>query len=172
MRELIFLHNIAICYHTIKISIRLLHPGSNTHWPAIKGNAGQYSYFFLHIHLKNTEFNVIAGDFTSENRYRGGPTSFGSGQGGEASGFHWNINQDITNKALEASETQTCVICHPITREVQTNNGIVFADDLAKISISSIEQRSNEINISTVQQSVQLANNCLRASGGYLSSLC
>ena len=99
----------------------------------------------------------------------GGSTSFGSGQGGGASGFHWIISQDITNKALEAAETQVCVICHPITGEVQTNNGIVFADDLTQISMSSVEQRPSIINISTLQKSVPLANNCFRASGGSFS---
>ena len=121
---------------------------------------------FLHNHLTKTQFNVIAGGFTSKNRYRGGSTSFRSGQGGGASSFHWNINHDITNKVLEASETQVCVICHPITWEVRLNNGIVFADNLTQFLTSSIEQRSNDTNISTLQQSVQLANNCLRASGG------
>ena len=96
-------------------------------------------FTFLHNHLTKTEFNVIAGGFTFKNRYRGGSTSFGSGQRGGASGFHWNINQDITNKALEVSKTQMCVIHHHITREVQSNNGIVFADDLTKTSMSSIE---------------------------------
>ena len=73
---------------------------------------------FLHNHLTNTEFNVTAGGFTSKNRYKGGSTSFGSEQGGGASGFHWIINQDITNKALEAAETQVCVTCRPTTGEV------------------------------------------------------
>ena len=96
-------------------------------------------------------------------------TSFGSGQGGGASGFHWTINQDIINKVLETDETQACVIRHPITGGVRTNNGIVFADDLTQISISSLEHRSNTTNISTLQKSVQLANNCLRSSGGSFS---
>ena len=124
---------------------------------------------FLHNHLTKTEFNVIAGGFTSENRYKGGSTSFGSGQRGGAYRFHWIINQDITNKALEAAETQECVIRHPITGEVQTNNGIAFADDLTQISMSSIEQRPSITNISTLQKSVQLANNCLRAIEGSFS---
>ena len=35
----------------------------------------------------------------------------------------------------------------PMTGEVQTNNGIVFADDLTQISMSSVEQRPSIINI-------------------------
>ena len=116
---------------------------------------------FLHNHLTNMEFNVTARGFTSEDRYGRGSTSFGSGQRGGASGFHWTINQDIINKALETDDTQACVICHPITGEVRTNNGIVFADDLAQISMSSFKHRSNATDISTPQKSAQLANNCL-----------
>ena len=74
---------------------------------------------FLHNHLTKTEFNITAGGFMSENRYGGGSTSFGSRQGGGPSGFHWTINQDIINKALETDQTQACVIryqwCHLAT---------------------------------------------------------
>ena len=132
--------------------------------PLLKGMLDNIATF-LHNHLTKTEFNVTAGGFTSENQYGGGSTSFGSGQIRGASGFHWISSQDIANKALEAAETQMCVIHHPITGELRTNNGIVFADDLTQISMSSVEQCPSIINISTLQKSVQLANNCLRASG-------
>ena len=81
---------------------------------------------FLYNHLTKTDFNITAGGFTSKDRYGGGSTSFGSRQGEGASGFHWTINQDIINKALETDETQACVIRHPITGEVQTNNEIIL----------------------------------------------
>ena len=124
---------------------------------------------FLHNHLTNMEFNVTARGFTSEDRYGRGSTSFGSGQGEGAFGFHWTINQDIINQALETDETQACAICHPITGEVRTDNGIVFADDITQISMSSLEHHSNATDLSTLQKSVELANNCLRASGGSFS---
>ena len=89
--------------------------------------------------------------------------SFGSGQGGGASGFHWIINQDITNKALEAAETQASFLILSQQRYEQIMVLFLRMTDLTQISMSSLEQRSNVINISTLQQSVQLANNCLRA---------
>ena len=122
---------------------------------------------FFHDHLTKTEFNVTAGGFTSKNRYGGGSTSFGGGQSRGASGFHWIVNQDIINKALETDQTQVCVIRHPITGKVRPNNGI--ADDLTQISMSSLEHRSNAIDISILQKYVQLANNCLQALRGSFS---
>ena len=41
---------------------------------------------FIYSHLTQTEFQVCAGGFTSEERYGGGNRSFGSGQGGGTSG--------------------------------------------------------------------------------------
>ena len=49
-------------------------------------------------------FNVRAGGVTSATQYGGPGKSFGSGQGGEASGFNWIVNQDVANCVLEDHE--------------------------------------------------------------------
>ena len=85
---------------------------------------------FLYNHLTQVASDVHAGGFNLKERYGGEDSSFGSGKGGGASGFHWLITQDASNKALENHNIKGCVIKDPITGEMKSNNGIVFADDL------------------------------------------
>ena len=96
---------------------------------------------FIYSHLTQTEFQVCAGCFTSEERYGGGNQSFDSGQGGGASGSNWVLNQDFINQALEAAESQASIIRCQNTNEISANNGIVFADDLHQVSMDSTRKR-------------------------------
>ncbi len=121
---------------------------------------------FLYNHLTQMTFDVLAGGFRSKERYGGENSSFGSGQGGGASGFHWLITLDASNKALENHNIKGCVITDPITGETKSNNGIVFADDLTQIAMSNVTLRTPADNLSRLTNITQLANNNLRASGG------
>ena len=100
-----------------------------------------------------------------DEQYGGGDRSFGSGQGGGASGSNWVLNQDFINRALEAAESQASIIRHPITHEISTNNEIVFADDLNQVSMDSTSKQSDAENLERLCKSAQLNNDCLRASG-------
>ena len=124
---------------------------------------------FIYSHLTQTEFQVCAGGFTSEERYGGGDQSFGSGQGGGASGSNWVLNQDFINQALEAAESHASIIRHPTTHEISVNNGIVFADDLNQVSMDSTRKRPDAENLERLRKSAQLNNDCLRASRGSLN---
>ena len=123
----------------------------------------------IYSHLTHTEFQVCAGGFTSEEQYLGGDQSFGSGQGGVASGSNWVLNQDFINQALEAAESQSSIIRHPITHEISVNNGIVFADDLNQVSMDSTRKHPDVENLERLRKSAQLNNDRLRASGGFLN---
>ena len=124
---------------------------------------------FMYSHLTQTQFQVCAGGFTSDERYRGGNRRFGSGQSGGASGLNWILNQDFINRALEAAESQASIIRHPITHAISTNNGIVFADDLNQVSMDSMRKRSDAENLESLCKSAQLNNDCLRTSGSSLN---
>ena len=124
---------------------------------------------FMYSHLTQTKFQVCAGGFTSDEQYGGEDQSFGSGQGGGASGANWVLNQDFINRALEAAESQASIIRHPITHEIATNNGIVFADDLNQVSMDTTRKRSDAENLESLRKAAQLNNDCLRASGGSLN---
>ena len=119
---------------------------------------------FVYSHLAQAKVQVCAGSFTSEEHYGGGDRSFGSGQGGRASGSNWVLNQDFINQALEAAEPQASIIRHPITHEISANNGTVFADDLNQVSMKSTRKRSNAENLERLRKSAQPNNDCLRAS--------
>lgn len=70
---------------------------------------------FLYNHITQVTFDILAGGFKSKERYGGKDNTFGSRQGGGASGFHWNITQDASNKALEKHIIERCVIKDLIT---------------------------------------------------------
>ena len=111
---------------------------------------------------------MCAGGFTSEEWYGRGDRSFGSGQGGGASGSNWVLNQDFTNLALEAAKSQASIIRHPITHKISVNNGIVFVDDLNQVSMDSTRMRPDAENLECIRKSAQLNNDCLHTSGGSL----
>ena len=121
---------------------------------------------FMYSHLTQNKFQVYAGGFTSDEWYGGGDRSFGSGQGGGALGSKWVLNQDFINRALEAADSRASIIRHPITHEIETNNRIVFADDLNQVSMDSTRTRSDAENLECLRKAAQLNNDCLRASGG------
>ena len=118
---------------------------------------------FLYSHLTQVTFDVFAGWFKSKKRYGGTYISFGSGKGGGASGFHWLITQDTSNKALENHNINKCVIKDPITREMRSNNRIVFADDLPQIAMSNVSPCTPTNNFSKLRNIIQLATKmCIR----------
>ena len=55
---------------------------------------------FVYNHLTRVTFDVLAEGFKSKKRYGGKDSSFGSGQGGGASGFHLIITQDASSDAF------------------------------------------------------------------------
>ena len=124
---------------------------------------------FIYSHLTQMVFQVYAGGFTSDKQYGGDDRNFSTGQGGKASGSNWVQNQDFINRALEAAESQASIIRHPITHEIATNNGIVFADDLSQVSMDATRKRSDAENLESLCKAAQLNNDCLRASGGSLN---
>ena len=112
-------------------------------------------------HVTQVTFDVLTGGFKSKKRYGGKDSSFGSGQGGGASGFHWVITQDASNEALENHNIKGCVIKGPITGETRSNNGIMFADDLTQIAMSNVPLCTPVTNLSTIRNITQFANNNL-----------
>ena len=104
---------------------------------------------------------VLAGGFKLKERYGGEDNSFGSGQRRGASGFHWLITQDASNKVLKSHNIKGCVIKDPITGETKSNNGIVFADDLTQIAMSNVPLCTPVTNLSTIRNITQFANNNL-----------
>ena len=93
-------------------------------------------------------FDVLTGGFKSKERHGVEDSSFGSGQGGGATGFHWLITQDASNKALENHNIKGCVIKDPITGKAKSNNVIVFADYLTQIAMSNVSPRTPADNLS------------------------
>ena len=124
---------------------------------------------FMYSHITQTKFQICVGGFTSDKQYGGGDRSCDSGQGGGALGSNWVLNQDFINRVLEAAESQASIIWHPITHELSTNNGIVFADDLNQVSMDATKKRPDAENLESLRKSAQLNNDCLRASGGSLN---
>ena len=124
---------------------------------------------FIYNHQTQTKYDVTAGGLVSSRTYGGEDSTFGNGQGGGISADCFTVSQDITNRALEQCPVKACTIRDPISGEVKTNNGSLFADDLSISAGSNITNNSPLTNLRNLQHVTQLANDCHRASGGSFS---
>ena len=119
---------------------------------------------FIYNHQTQTTYDVAVGGLISERTYGGQDSSFGNGQGGDISAESYVASQDITNRVLEQCPVKACTIRNPVSGEIKSSNGALFANDL------SISARFNITNHSPISTDCSTSPDYLTTAIGHLAA--